>query len=220
MWLVSPTEPKEFDVLGRRSSLPEQFGVDFLGVGLVGVQRKTINDFLASMVDGRLEKELAQMKRLRVAALVIEGEWRWTTDGHLVESPGWSLDAVTAALWSIQLVHGVIWWQSRWPDETVRLLEKFEVWVGKGKHAGFLRRPKPYVPPWGRGDNREWALHLLQSFPGIGPERAAAIYDTLGIPLRWTVTEKELARVPGIGAKTARRLVEALELGQARSRSA
>lgn len=210
MWLVSPSEPPLFDELGRRSPIPERFGVDFFGAGMVGVQRKTTNDFLASVVDGRLEKELAQMKRLSVAALVIEGEWRWTTDGHLVESPGWTLAAVTAMLWSIQIVHGVAWWPTRWPEETVESLRAFESWVQKARHEGFKRRPKPYVPPWGRGDNRDWAVHLLQSFEGIGAVRAQAIYDHLGLPLAWTVSERELSRVPGIGTETARRLVQAL----------
>ncbi|GAJ12504.1 unnamed protein product [marine sediment metagenome] len=53
--------------------------------------------------------------------------------------------------------------------------------------------------------------YILSGFPGIGPERARAIIECFGIlPLRWTVDEKQLSRVEGIGKVTARKLISAL----------
>jgi len=78
MILVSPSEPKEFLNLipnAARSTFPERFGADFLmtGSGLTaGVQRKTVVDLIASLENGRLVHEVNRIKRLDVAALIIE----------------------------------------------------------------------------------------------------------------------------------------------------
>ena len=55
---VSPTEPAQLRAIADRVSMyPEDFGVDVLIAGkgnMLGVQRKAIPDFLASVEDGRL----------------------------------------------------------------------------------------------------------------------------------------------------------------------
>src|SRR5215472_11777188 len=88
--LISPTEPAEFRVLGEVSSVPELYGADFLmygpKIGRVGVQRKEINDFVASIRDDRLAKEVAQLKSLNVGMLVLEGGVEWTNDGSLLST--------------------------------------------------------------------------------------------------------------------------------------
>jgi ERCC4-type nuclease len=60
--------------------------------------------------------------------------------------------------------------------------------------------------------NREWALHLLQGFRGIGPVQAAAIYDHFGgVPFVWDVGVFDLMDVPGIGEKRAEQLIGAFD---------
>jgi Holliday junction resolvasome RuvABC DNA-binding subunit len=61
-------------------------------------------------------------------------------------------------------------------------------------------------------DSRDWALHLLQGFEGIGPDLAAAIFDHFeGVPFRWNVEgAKGLMEVPGIGKGRAEKLWGAL----------
>lgn len=73
------------------------------------------------------------------------------------------------------------------------------------------QRSGPAAGEWGKSGNREWALHLLQGFRGIGPVQAAAIYDHFGrIPIEWDVDFFDLMDVPGIGEKRAEQLMEAL----------
>lgn len=211
MWLVSLSEPPIFHALGRCSGIPERYGVDFWTGGLVGVQRKTVPDLVASIEDGRLSKELSQMQALRVAALVLEGELVLTSDGYLLQAPGWHYRQIVAVLWSVQLVYGVLWWATKTPEQTLETVRAFGRWVEKREHASFRRRPKHLGLAWGTARSREWAAFLLQSFPGVGPKTAEAIYDALGLPLRWTVGEKELREIPGVGPKTARSLVRALQ---------
>ena len=72
-------------------------------------------------------------------------------------------------------------------------------------------RPGP-VSMWGKADNREWQMHLLQGLPGIGVEMAGRVLDELGMPLQWSVTEEELLRVPGMGPKKVRAALAAVPM--------
>src|SRR5512139_620381 len=90
--MIAPTEPAALRALGTVKLTPERFGVDIMWgstvTGLCGIQRKEISDFFASMTDGRLAKERAQMQGLDLRVLVIEGRPMWTTEGVLVSRFG------------------------------------------------------------------------------------------------------------------------------------
>lgn len=95
------------------------------------------------------------------------------------------------------------------PSETAERLKELDEYFSKdfGQHLLHLQRSRPFDMK--RGNN----LHeyILTGFPGIGPERARAIVECFGtLPLRWTVDEKQLSRVEGIGKTTARKLISAL----------
>ncbi len=95
-------------------------------------------------------------------------------------------------------------------DETVEYVEMLARWSVKDKHQSLLRRPGP-VNMWGKATNADFAHHLLQGFDGVGLDKAKAIVAKFGgVPLMWTVTEKQLTSVPGVGKVIARRLMEAL----------
>lgn len=56
----------------------------------------------------------------------------------------------------------------------------------------------------------EWGIHVIQSFDGIGPGVAGAIFDRFGLPIQWTVTKADLESVPGVGKKRASKMWETL----------
>jgi len=197
---------------------PERYGVDVLiktQTGLVGIQRKTINDFLASVGDGRMQKELGQMAQLRVAVVLIEGIPQWTTDGTLMNGSGfgqsWTRRQWQGAMWSIQDM-GIWTDQVRGQREFVDWVETFKLWIEKGVHRSLLQRPKA-KGQWGRPNSREFGLHVLQSFPGVGAETAGVIFDAYGLPLRWSVDEDDLAALKGIGKKKAEQILGSLYRG-------
>lgn len=210
--LISPTEPAKFRVLGSVSSVPEKLGCDFLfisqGWGKVGVQRKEVSDLINSVHDGRLQKELAQMQALGLGVLLIEGRLQWTTDGSLLGRSKWTLKQYRGLLWSVQSRN---YWigQTESLDDSINWISNFETWVQKEKHQSLTVRPK-IKGAWGSPSSREWGIHLLQSFEGIGAEVAGRIYDELGVPLAWTVTGEELQTIKGLGKKRAERLIETL----------
>lgn len=213
--LVSPSEPKHLRDLGQTSIVPERYGSDFLWAspvfGLVGVQRKELSDFVASVIDGRLNMEIGQMKQLGLSLLVLEGVPSWTNDGYAMWTrTRWSMSQHLGKLWSVQL-NGCWIVSSQEVTETSTLIYAFMRWTAKQRHIGSAR-VGPTGDEWGKSGNREWGIHLLQGFRGIGPRQASAIYDYFGgVPLRWDVGVFDLMEVDGIGEKRAEGMVKALD---------
>lgn len=215
--LVSPTEPLSLRALGVTSSYPEQLGVDFAFAAqngdLVGIQRKEIHDLLASVRDGRLAREVAQMQTLAYRALITEGRVFWTPDGALVGQYGgerWTQEGIWALSMSIQ-AQGIAVFMTMDTAGTAKCIRTIVSWVGKGTHRSLRTRPKAPKDRWGQRDNKAWAAWLIQAFDGCGPDVADAIVKHFdGLPMQWTCTEKELREVPGVGKLRARRLMEAL----------
>lgn len=203
--LVSPAEhhPALRD-LGPYDSTVESYGVDFLfpsRMGLVGVQRKTPSDLIASLRGDRIQRELVQMSSsgLDYAFILIEGNWNWES-----RSKKWgprsnfSQAEFAGFLMSVQNL-GVMILYSEDQHGTATVLRTLEGWFNKtGDHDSLLRRPKAKVSP---------ELHILQHFDGISLARAKAIYHHFGfLPLMWRVTRDQMAGVPGLGKVSVERL--------------
>ena len=181
----------------------------------VGVQRKELKDFIASVQDGRLGEEVRRMNsciHLGVKVLLIEGKAQWTNDGVFMGSgygAQWTLAQHRGMLWSARS-------KGLWVDSTDSInetrvwLRMFEQWCCKAKHDALDRRPGARGA-WGTPDSREYGLHLLQGLPGVGPELAGRVYDFFGgVPWKWAVTADELMKVPGIGKKRAQEMLNSL----------
>lgn len=215
--LVSSTEPPPMKVLGTSSQAPEKYGVDVMWAsaklgGVVGVQRKEISDFVASLQDGRLSKEIVQMQALTQGVLMIEGRLRWSTEGELMSDKWtkWNRSAHRNVCRSF-MAKGI--WVEHTDDisDTVATILGLERYFEKERHDSLLRRPKPRGN-WGVATDRDWACHLLQSIDGIGPGQAEKILDHFGkVPMGWTVELKDLMGVPGIGKVKAERMWRALQ---------
>ncbi len=210
--LVAPTEPKAFDVLGDRSSVPETYGCDFLGTPqgrLVGIQRKTCADLVASLRDDRLSRELSQIQALHRSVLCVEGAWGWNSEGTATKvhggdgkgSSGFTRSQFDGVMLSCQ-VNGMIVLHSDGIADTIRQITQVVRFFERESHDSLFVRPKYRADEWGTAAHRGWAIHLLQSFPGISVVTAAAIYDAVGLPLRWDDDTAELLKlVPGCGPK-------------------
>lgn len=121
----------------------------------------------------------------------------------------WYFHSVAEFLTSISLrwVHKVEFTLSA--SETAERLKELDQYFNKdfNQHLLHLTRSRPFTMKR-EDDLREY---ILTSFPGVGPERARAIIECFGtLPLQWTVDEKQLSRVEGIGKITAHKLFMAL----------
>lgn len=210
---MSPTEPRELRSLGTVSSVPELYGSDFLlfgpTVGKVGVQRKEIADFAASLDDDRLAVQAAKSRPLNIRMLLLEGRVDWTNDGLLYGTRSRLTRArFLGALWSLSS-------EGYWINytnsltETIECLLLFSRWITKQKHTTLRTTRSSPKNLYGTRGSEDWQIHVLQSFPGVGYERARSVVEYFGgLPLTWTGT---LSDVPGIGTKTATRLSELLK---------
>jgi ERCC4-type nuclease len=220
--MVSPTEPALLRAAGTTNLMPESYGADILirphknfGLGWIGVQRKEVADLMASIMDGRLNQQIAQLNQCLLGFVVIEGKMRWTLDGEAVSAWGTTVtrDAIDSLIFSI-MSRGV---HVAYTDDlrgTVEWCQKLEAWAKKPEHKSLDGRPGPVGDAWGRVTNRAWARHLLLGFQGIGVKTADAIIDHFGrVPLDWGVTEAEMKMVKGLGVKRVRMMFDALKAG-------
>lgn len=215
--LVSSTEPFNFKHLGKSSTTPERYGCDFLIVARgqrTGVQRKKFpSDLLASLADGRLYGQLNQMRVLDRAFIVLEGYGKWTMDGELIDFQAFTKRQLYSLIASLAFEFGVEVLIVRDMKETIEFLESLESWCQKEKHSSLRTRPGPSKDSWGQIGIREIGIHLLQSFPGVGPELAGRIYDHFeGVPLEWSFSGPDsLMMIPGIGRAKAENIYGALK---------
>lgn len=212
--LISPTEPDKIKTLGRVSPIPEQHGADILmasRMGLIGIQRKEVQDLIASVKDGRLAKEQAQLKAVDIGVLIIEGRQLWSADGLMLNSRtrwtraqqiGVELSAQLRGLWLIR--SGSI-------TETISLVSLLQSWASR-THQEVAQRSGP-SSPWGRKGSKEWLYHLVQGIEGIGPVLAKLIVDKYGCPFKWddAVTIESLMTIDGIGVGRAEKIISSLD---------
>ncbi len=211
--LVSPAEPKAFLQLGPYSSEPERWGADFLAFPngkTVACQRKECADLVASLRDDRIARELAQLQAADRAVLIIEGDWRWDTEGRCRlkgHDHGFLRSQLDGVCLSLQ-ANGIWVMHTTGIADTIRLLSQIETFFTREKHTSLFTRPKS-GSPWGNARSRDWSAHVYQSFPGIGIDTAYALYDKVGLPLHWDA-DVDFESVPGVGKKRAAALKGAL----------
>jgi ERCC4-type nuclease len=212
--LVAPTEPRPLRDLGTVSSLPEKLGVDYLisseSMGTVGIQRKEVSDLVASVRDGRLQRELPLMQRLDIAILLVEGTIQWTESGENVNlRTKWTRAQHLGVLWSIQS-RGI--WINCVGNlaESGQYLLLLSKWAEKERHSSLNDRPKNGSVSFASQERAE-KMWVLQGLNGMGEGLAGRILDHFGeLPLTWTITADELSQVPGIGKTKARKLIDQL----------
>jgi DNA excision repair protein ERCC-4 len=202
----------------KTSSIPEKHGCDLIiptKSGIIGFQRKTLPDLVASLQDGRLYYELNQINAsatITQAFLCIESSFSTTVDNTQYTEANIPVATVRSIVAKFAH-HGVGYLPTASPRDTVTAAYGVARYLSSGR-AGDVHRPKQLSNSWGQTDSKAYGLFLLQSFPGVGPKVAEAIYDHFnGVPIRWAVNAGELALVPGVGRKRAEALCAALAPG-------
>jgi len=167
---------------------------DYLIDGQVLVERKTVHDFVVSIIDGRLFQQAMRLVRAgpgRVL-LLLEGERSVLTE------PGVRREALQGALVTLSVLLGIPVLRAKDAAETARILRYTTEQVRRvGSNA--IRRAG-YRPR----KMRTRQLFILQGLPGVGPERAARLLDACGtVAGVFAADEAALLQVSGIGARTA-----------------
>ena len=200
---VSPTEPAPLRQLGDRVSMfPEEFGVDVLVAGqgdMVGVQRKTIADFCASVQDGRLAEQVVKMGRLDMAVVLLEGK-PWFVNGALVQD-GWgreiSQEAWRRMIWTVRAA-GIHVEEVDSLEETCTYVGQLHRWCESDGHSTLAVKGKRVQGAWGERGVRHYRMQMLCGLPGMGEELAGRVLEQVGWPFELVV---DLTQVRGLGKK-------------------
>ena len=174
---------------------------DYLVSGSVLIERKTVTDVAASIIDTRLFRQANHLARSDAHPLfLIEGT------GADFRGTKMTRESIQGALITLTLIFDVPVLRSRDPQESARIIAYAAcqvAHVGRNAWNAKGRRPKSR-------DGRR--LRLLQGLPGIGPERANVLLAKFGtVENCFRANAEALCGVPGIGPKTAleiRRLLE------------
>jgi len=185
----------ELEKLGRIVVRIEHLSLgDYCIDGAVLIERKTAADFAQSLIDGRLFGQAGRMAALSMGpAYILEGtsvEWFGL---------GVSREALQGALVTLMLIFDVPVFRSSDPAESARLI----LYIG----SQLVRlRDSEYVPYRQAKAKRKKSrqLRVLQSLPGVGPDRAKRLLERFGtVRACFGASTEEIMEVEGIGSKTA-----------------
>ena len=206
--IVADDREKRSAVCKRLTSLPDlKLEVRRLDVGDYEVEdawcfeRKTVQDFALSLVDGRLFRQahrLAQFPGGR--ALILEGN---QTDESGVTREAWQ-----GALVSLGLAYQLPVLRSDDVEETTRLL----IYAARQLTR---QRETVFVPIRRRARTLErQRIQVLAALPGVGAHRARLLLKHFGsIEAVVLAGEDELIGVQGIGPRTAGRVRKVVGVG-------
>ncbi len=175
---------------------------DYLINGEITIERKTAKDFLISIIDGRLFKQLSNLKKhCRRPLLLIEGD-------PLTTDVSFDHRAIRGALLSTQAIWYIPVLFSHSPEETRDIF----LTMGRQEETGafLLTLRGGYRPK--RLKSKQ--LHILQGLPGVGPKLAKRLLNHFGSVIRvMNGTVAELRMVGGLGQVSARAIRKILDEG-------
>lgn len=156
-------------------------------------ERKTMPDFAASIVDGRLFTQAQRLARLELPAVIIlEGRGRQLAEVNVRR------EALQGAMISLGLIFHLPVLRSLDANETAHLLVysarqlQRQEWTSGIRYG---RRPK---------QRRRLQLQILQALPGIGPAKAQLLLERFGsVQAVMAAALETLQQVEGIGPKIA-----------------
>lgn len=159
-------------------------------------ERKTLPDFVASVLDGRLFRQASSLAASPFRTVII-------LEGRIkdIANSGISREALQGALISATVIFGIPLLRSFDPQETARLM----LYTARQVRAV----PNGALPRGGKRpkSKRKIQLQILQGLPGIGPTRAQSLLKRHGsVENVMQADFDELLDTPGIGEDIAQRI--------------
>jgi Fanconi anemia group M protein len=169
---------------------------DFILSDAVVVERKTVDDFAASIIDGRLFNQVAELKEaVSKPLIVIEGE-------TLQPSRDIRPEAMMGAIASVLVDFGVPLVWTKTPAETAQLM----VAITRRERAAGRRilRVRPERKPTSLAQEQEFVVAGLPSVDTVLAKRLLKAFGS--VERVFVAAEKELQDVEGIGGKISQRI--------------
>src|SRR3989344_3573172 len=191
---------KELIDQGVNVKLEQLKSADYLLSGKTAVELKTPEDFINSLIDGRLLEQAKELKRnFEKSVLIIMG----TENIYALRQV--HPHAIQGALAAIMLGYNIPIFQTKDPGETASLLAV----MAKREQEKDTSFNLHFQKPESFEQQKEFAVSAL---PGIGPVTAKDLLAGFGsIKKIVNASEEELKKVSGVGEKTAKRLKDFFE---------
>lgn len=169
---------------------------DYLVDGRLLFERKTLPDFAASVMDGRLFRQAARIASSKLhGIIVLEGTVKD------LANHGISREALQGALISVSVIFGIPLLRALDAAETARLMLHAARQIRTARTGAVAckgRRSKA---------KRRIQLHILQGLPGIGPGRAQSLLEKYGsVQNVMQADYADLLDTSNIGEETAKRI--------------
>ena len=206
----------------------------------IGVERKTLSDFVSSILNGRLPGHQlpGMLKCYQEIWIVLEGEWRISTYTGHVQVVKWAktlsgkpirkwVDIETGLAYALgyqelegmmltlELKGGVRLRRTRDQEETCRfLLALFHWWTDKSlsAHRSHLRFHSAFADK-ALLVKPSLCRRVAAELPGIGFSKSGPVAEHFGsVAAMAEACEQEWEQIPGIGSGIARRVVEAINV--------
>jgi ERCC4-type nuclease len=214
MILISPSEPAELRQMLKavNSPLCERLGCDLLAPttrGLLGVQRKELSDFIASLEDGRLAREIPLLVNgTTLPVLLLEGQFRFNTDNHLqfgTRPTRYTRQGVHNLIRSISYCNGVSVEYSADLADTPVIIGELIDFINR-EHKSLLKRPK-LQGAWGKPTPHESLGYFYQGIDGVGVVLAQALMKKYSCPTDLiNASFNDLQALPQIGKQRAEKI--------------
>jgi len=191
--------PSELTRLGLGIEFKDLKVADYLVKG-VAIERKTVSDFVSSMVNRRLLKQLEEIAQYKDRLLIVEGidEQELYTDSQ--DWTGMHPNAIRGFLLSILLRYRV----------PIIFTKNYE---DTAKFLSVLAKRKPKELPLNvkkkNLNGKEQLQFTIESFPGIGPKTAKKLLKKFKtIKNIINASEEELKEVIGKKAENMKKIID------------
>jgi len=202
--IIADDRERQSGVIGYLSGFPDVGVVvgrlstgDYLADNRLIFERKTLNDFVMSLISGRLFKQATGLVQSRYKpVMILEGTGR-----NLSES-GIRREALQGALISLSLIYGIPILRAMDATETARLI-RYAAFQIRTIAGGGLANRSGYQPK----TRARRQVFILQGLPGIGPKKAKKLLERFGsIERIIAASVAELEMVDGISKTIAEKI--------------
>jgi ERCC4-type nuclease len=166
----------------------------------IAIERKTISDFLSSMINKRLINQLNELKAYENRLLIIEGISEQELYSDSRENNGINANAIRGFLLSIIFKHKTPILFTKNQEDTAKMIAILA--KRKEKEISIKERRK--------GNNsKEQKQMIIEGFPGIGPKNAKKIMEEFkSIKEFVNAPEQDLKKILGKKSQMIKKIIE------------
>jgi ERCC4-type nuclease len=164
------------------------------------IERKTVSDFISSMINKRLLKQIEELKQYSNKLLIVEGISEKELYSSSEEKEGVNPNAIRGFLLSILIKHKIPVLFTKNSEDTAKFMNI--LFRKKGKEINLNAKKKIL-------NRKEQLQFIIESFPGIGPKKSKKLLEKFGsIQNIVLAPTEELKKILGEKAKQIRRIIE------------